>query len=143
MATAHAYIKVTPRQLSLPYFKDTSEYSVICPIKSGGKNKINAKHLSLSSEHPDVARQRHFTWNGDKKLEDPPPFYNFYLYLIWYGLYYISVIYYLLKSFQITGALITQAITMKIHQNQVSIQVANSTPMPIPPRTLAIIYSNA
>jgi len=32
---------------------------------------------------------------------------------------------------------------MKIHQNQVSIQVANSTPMLIPPMTLAVIYSNA
>jgi hypothetical protein len=55
----------------------------------------------------------------------------------------LSVIYYLLKSFQTTGIAITQAITMKIHQYQVSIQVANSTPMPIPPKTLAVIYSSA
>ena len=51
--------------------------------------------------------------------------------------------YYLLKSLQTTGIAITQAITMKIHQHSVSIQVANSTPMPIPPSTLAVIYSNA
>lgn len=38
------------------------------------------------------------------------------------------------------GIAITQATTIKIHHVHVDSQFANSTPMPTPPRTLAVTY---
>jgi len=41
------------------------------------------------------------------------------------------------------GIAIIKAMTMKIPQVQVGIQVANRTPIAIPPMTLAVTYNNA